>query len=132
MVDSMGLRIRAIGTILLLLTVGVASAQSSKPLYRHVDEKGNITFSDRPSKAHQAPEKLPPPNVASPEVSRQIEAENSAMLRRVEQERELVRRGREEREAMNRTPSPPPRSGKFDPNLPDSQRPEDTSRRTFR
>ncbi|MSQ19085.1 MAG: DUF4124 domain-containing protein [Betaproteobacteria bacterium] len=101
-------------------------------IYRHVDEKGNITFSDRPAKAHQTPEKQAAPNVASPEVSRQLAAERRAMMRRAEEEHQMLRRGRAEREAAEMRPTPPlSRGSRYDPNLPDSQRPEDTSRRSF-
>lgn len=124
-------KIASIATALFVLT-SVASAQGGK-LYRHVDEQGNITFSDRPAKAHQTPEKLKAPNVASPEVSRQIEAEQRAMMRRVEEERQALRRSRAERDAAELRQTPAiSRNSRHDPNLPDSQRPEDTSRRSFR
>ena len=125
-------KIASIATALFVLT-SVASAQGGK-LYRHVDEQGNITFSDRPAKAHQTPEKLKAPNVATPELSRGLEAEQRAMMRRADEERLLLRRHRAEREAAEARSAPAitQRGGRSDPNLPDSQRPEDTSRRSFR
>jgi hypothetical protein len=56
-----------------LVAAGLAAASASaQNLYRGVDEKGNVVYSDRPQKADQKPTKPPAPNVESPEARRQM------------------------------------------------------------
>ncbi|MFM9887257.1 MAG: DUF4124 domain-containing protein [Burkholderiales bacterium] len=122
---------RAVAAILLaLLPAASIAGTSSGKLYRHLDDKGNIVFSDRPAQAGQAPEKMKAPNVASPDASWQIEAEGREAYRRAQEERNHVRRG--EITQRQQSSAPPTRSGRYDPNLPDSQAPGDTTRRSYR
>jgi hypothetical protein len=81
-------------------------------LYKHVDENGHVTYTDRPPLAGQKPEKEKTRNVASPEANRQMRihqgevdrerrAEEVARMRRYadqrryEMEKERERRARE-------------------------------------
>lgn len=112
------------------LAAGVAHAANK--LYRHVDEKGNVTYTDRPPQAGQQAEKTKPPNVASPEARRQMEMEREAALRRQQAERAAQqRRAMADRLQQQQEQYRPPRYGRYDPNLPDSQPPSDTSRRSY-
>jgi len=118
--------------MLLVLSAGDAFAQAGK-LYRHVDEQGNVVFSDRPSKADQSPEKKKPANAASSEATRQYETERRELLRRRRDEALATQRHREaqeraaERERMAKNQS---RGRRYDPNLPDSP-PPDSERRYY-
>lgn len=109
--------------------LAAVSAQAADKLYRHVDAKGNVTYTDRPAQAGQKPEKIAPANTASAEARRQMELERRDSLRRQQEERVAAQR----RAMADRPPYVPqqPRYGRIDPNLPDSQPPSDTSRRSY-
>ena len=53
------------------VTAIASAAATGQSLYRSVDEKGNVVYSDRPQNRDQKPAKPPAPNVASPEARRQ-------------------------------------------------------------
>ena len=58
--------------LLLAVVLGIACAAAvAQSLYRSVDEKGNVVYSDRPQNRDQKPANPPAPNVASPEARRQ-------------------------------------------------------------
>lgn len=73
-------------------------------VYRHMDESGNVTYSDRPQAPGHSELLLPPPNVATPEARRQLELARQRMEReeRAEQEIRLQRWA-----AAQRTPAYP-------------------------
>ena len=88
-----------------LLVLGCSmSAPACAALYRHVDESGAVTYTDRPQGPGHAPLQLPPPNVATPEARRQLELARQRMEReeRAEQEIRLQRWA-----AAQRTPAYP-------------------------
>src|SRR5688572_16564424 len=78
------MRTRLIFAALILTICTSAVAQK---LYRHVDEKGNVTFSDRPKQAGQKAEKPKTANVMSPEARRQLEYGEYARQREEQAER---------------------------------------------
>ncbi len=47
-------------------------AQKQQKLYKHVDKNGRVYYTDRPTEGGQKTHNLPPPNVESPEASRQL------------------------------------------------------------
>jgi hypothetical protein len=63
---------RVVVTAVSALALGAETSIAQK-LYRHVDENGKVTFSDRPQKADQKAEKMKKPNVASREATRQVQ-----------------------------------------------------------
>jgi hypothetical protein len=88
-----------------LLAFAVAGPAFSQKLYRHVDEKGKVTYADRPQEAGQAAEKPKTANVESPEARRQLhyhlqdrqreeQAERAAQQRRYQRELEAERQQR--------------------------------------
>jgi uncharacterized protein DUF4124 len=94
----------------------------AQKLYRHVDEKGNVSFSDRPQQAGQKAEKPNVPNVASPEERRQLQYGEYASQREeqaeraAQQQRHYAQRRREaeaerERRAKEADPYSPPQDG---------------------
>lgn len=97
-------------------------------MYRHIDEKGNVVFSDRPKQAGQIAEKKKTTNVASGEARRQLEMERAEVLHQRREEQFAAQR----RAAAPRpyTPPNPPRYGRHDPSLPDSP-PVDSERRYY-
>ena len=54
------------------------AAPATAALYKHVDETGTVTYSDRPRQPLQEALNLPPPNVATPEARRQLELARAA------------------------------------------------------
>jgi hypothetical protein len=77
-----------------LLLVGITFCPVvSGALYKHVDESGSVTYSDRPRWPGEQALHLPPPNVATPEARRQLELARQAFEReeRAEQEAQLRR-----------------------------------------
>jgi hypothetical protein len=65
-----------------LLLVGIAFCPVvSGAMYKHVDESGAVTYSDRPQRPGQEALHLPPPNVATPEARRQLEIARQAYER---------------------------------------------------
>lgn len=103
---------------------------ADRKLYKGVDEKGNVVYSDRPAKADHSPEKRKPTNVASPEATRQLEAERQDMIQRRREEEVRARQFRQQQERA----SQPPRSSsqnvvrRTDPNLPDAPPPSSDRR----
>ena len=76
---------------LIAIASGTAAAQT---LYRSVDEKGNVVYSDRPQNRDQKPAKPPPANVASPEARRQdIEQLNNKRREEAAERNAQMRRG---------------------------------------
>jgi len=66
----------------LLLAFGCfASFPVLAALYKHVDDSGNVTYSDRPQQPQQEALRLPPHNVATPEARRQLEIARQASER---------------------------------------------------
>ena len=92
----------------IVLAFALASGSSfAQKLYKHVDEKGNVVFSDRPQKADQKAEKARKPNVSSSEATRQtqIEMNNSRreeMAERNAQQRRAASAAAREREEKAR------------------------------
>jgi hypothetical protein len=95
---------------------------SAQKLYKHVDEKGNVSFSDRPQKADQKSEKTQKPNVASREATRQTQigeqnsrreeaAERMAAQRRAAAvaQRERAEKAKQQRAEEESNPSRAPR-----------------------
>jgi uncharacterized protein DUF4124 len=87
------------GLIAALLAFAVAGPAFAQKLYRHVDEKGKVTYADRPQEAGQAAEKPKTANVESPEARRQLhyhlqdrqreeQAERAAQQRRYQSQRQ--------------------------------------------
>ena len=64
------------------------SASAFGALYKHVDDAGTVTYSDRPQWPRQQALQLPPPNVATPEARRQLEIARQAFEREERQEYE--------------------------------------------
>lgn len=54
----------------LLIAGCTFSASAFGALYKHVDDAGTVTYSDRPKWPNQDALQLPPPNVATPEARR--------------------------------------------------------------
>jgi hypothetical protein len=74
---------------LLLFVLGCSvSVSAAAALYRHVDDAGKVTYSDRPQQPHQEPLRLPPPNVATPEARRQLDIARQASEREEQAEYE--------------------------------------------
>jgi hypothetical protein len=103
----------------LAVSSGTSLAQK---MYRHVDEKGNVSFSDRPQKAEQKAEKTQKPNVASREATRQLQIQDAASKREEAAERaaaqrraaavaqrERAEKARQKREEEERNPGSAPR-----------------------
>jgi hypothetical protein len=92
-------------SVLFLVIILVLSAPAvAQKLYKHVDEKGNVTYTDRPAKADQKPEKPKNPNVASPEARQQLqhaelERRREEALERQAQQRRYLSQQRREMEA---------------------------------
>lgn len=129
-----GLSLRgALAAGLLVVAVGPAWCDQ---LYRNVDEKGNVTFADRPLKAGQASEQQEKRvSVASPEARRQMEMELDDAL--VRARRDAAERRRREYAARHEAAREQARADRsrgtvirLDPNLPDSP-PPDTTRRYY-
>lgn len=123
-------------TIAAALLLFCACVQAGQ-LYRHVDEKGNVTFSDRPQQADQKTEKQKSANAASSEATRQMELEKRDSARhRYEEDLAARRRADAARRSLRESspPSAPPTYGRgryhYDPNLPDSP-PPDSERRYY-
>lgn len=64
-----------LGAFLLPLTAAAAG------LYKHVDARGHVTYTDRPQQPGQAALSLAPVNVATPEARRQLELARQRMAR---------------------------------------------------
>jgi hypothetical protein len=79
----------------------LSAPAAAQKLYKHVDEKGNVTYTDRAPKGDQKAEKLKAPNVASPEASRQLQyaarekQREEQLERQAQQQRHLSQRRRE-------------------------------------
>ena len=93
-------------------------SSSTPKLYKHVDEKGNVSFTDRPQNAEQKPQKLQAPNVSSPELTRQLNndlrnkqreefAEHQAQQRRYMSQRQKELEAERERRAKEADPYSP-------------------------
>lgn len=76
-------------TALLLL---LSTPTIGQKLYRHVDEKGVVTYTDRPREAGQKAEKAKPTNVESPDATRQMHLQLNARNREDQAERAAQRR----------------------------------------
>lgn len=59
--------------VLLVIAVMLSVPAFAQKLYKHVDEKGNVTYTDRAPKGDQKAEKPKAPNVASPEARQQLQ-----------------------------------------------------------
>jgi hypothetical protein len=89
---------------LLLFVLGCSvSVSAAAALYRHVDDAGKVTYSDRPQQPHQEPLRLPPPNVATPEARRQLDIARQASER--EEQAEYEARNRRWAAAHRATPA---------------------------
>ena len=102
---------------------------ADRKLYRGMDEKGNVVYSDRPAKADHSPEKKKSTYVASPEATRQSQAERGDMMQRHREEEARARQFRQQERASR----PPPTTTRnvvrrTDPNLPDTPQPSSDRR----
>lgn len=89
-VENMLRRTSVVGAAIALACVhGTGVAQK---MYKHVDEKGNVSFSDRPQKAQQKTEKAQAPNVASREATRQLQIESQNSMREEQAQRAAAQR----------------------------------------
>jgi len=101
-------------------------------VYRHVDERGRVTFSDVPPDKTARQLKQAPPNVGSKEAVNQLD-----MARRDRQQLEAEERSAAQRRAAAAQPPPPPpppliipgRRGGYDSTQPPAQAAGDSSRR---
>ena len=115
----------------LVLTVAFAPA-FAQGVYRHVDERGRVTFSDVPPDKSAQRLKQTAPNVGSPEAVKQLE-----IAKRERQQLEAEERLAAQRRASAAQPaSPPPppliipgRRGGYDSTQPPAQAAGDSSRR---
>jgi hypothetical protein len=87
--------------IALIVALGCAGAQAqpARQAYKHVDEHGNVTYSQTPPSKDAKPIDLPPPRPvvpAGPDYERQVLRRQAAEDRRLEREQ----RRREQQEAM--------------------------------
>jgi hypothetical protein len=121
--------VRLGGAALLAAVAGVSGAQGQ---YRHVDDKGRVTYSDVPPDRSATPLKKPVANAASSDATRQLETAKQEQKRLEAEERLAAQR----RAAAARQPTPTPepqampwRRGGYDPNQPPSQPASDSSRR---
>jgi hypothetical protein len=74
---------------LLLLIAGFsAGVAAAAELYRHVDETGKVTYSDRPRQPYQQVRRLPAPNIATPEARLQLDLARQASEREAQAETE--------------------------------------------
>ena len=127
--DSM--LMRPLFSAALALTVAFAPA-FAQGVYRHVDERGRVTFSDVPSDKSAQRLKQAAPNVGSPEAVKQLE-----IAKRERQQLEAEERLAAQRRASAAQPaSPPPppliipgRRGGYDSTQPPAQAAGDSSRR---
>lgn len=89
----------AIAVIALGLASGTAQAQR---VYKHVDEKGNITYSQTPPANDAKTVRVPPPRGAYPNDRSLLEEERRTERQAAmdERRRELERRQQEQQEAM--------------------------------
>jgi Domain of unknown function (DUF4124) len=117
----------AIRMFLAVAAAALSTLAHAGPLYKHVDEKGNVVFSDRPASGKQKPEKAQAPNVASRHATRQYEIERQEWLQRRREEEIAARRLRyaQDREAARqRAAAEALRHGlPYDPALPNSPAP---------
>ncbi len=118
-----------VGAVLALAVV--AAPASAQGLYRHVDERGRVTYSDVPSDNNAQRLKQAAPNVGSKEAVKQLE-----MAKRDRQQLEAEERLAAQRRAIAATPAPPPqpviipgRRGGYDSTQPPAQAAGDSSRR---
>jgi len=102
-----------------LLALAVAWPAFAQKLYRHVDEKGKVTYADRPQEAGQPAEKPKTANVESPEARRQLyyheqdrqreeQAERAAQQRRYHSQRQRELEAERERRLKETDPYNPP------------------------
>ena len=91
----------------------------AQKVYRHVDERGKVTFADRPQEAGQKAEKQKTANVESAEARRQLDHQlddrqrEEQASRMAQQQRHQAQRQREmeaelERRAREADPNSPP------------------------
>ena len=117
--------------ICVLCAAASVAIGADRRLYKGVDEKGNVVYSDRPAKADHSPEKKQSANVASPEATRQLETERRDMMQRHREEEARARQFRQQQERASRPPSTTTRNvvRRTDPNLPET--PPPTSDRRY-
>lgn len=77
---------------LILASAVLASPLLGQQLYKHVDETGKVTYTDRPQSGDEETTDIGTPNVATPEASRQIQErmqrEKSHDARRLQRQQE--------------------------------------------
>jgi Domain of unknown function (DUF4124) len=78
--------------VALLAIASMPAISLAQELYKHVDENGTVTYTDRPQSADEQARDIGVPNVASPELRRQIDAD----LRRESSEESARQRLQEE------------------------------------
>ena len=102
-----------------LLALAVAWPAFAQKLYRHVDEKGKVTYADRPQEAGQQVEKPKTTNVESPEARRQLHYhmedrqreehyDRAAQQRRYQSQRQRELEAEQERQRREYDPDNPP------------------------
>ena len=126
--DSMLMRPLLSAALVLIVAFAPAFAQG---VYRHVDERGRVTFSDVPPDKSAQRLKQAAPNVGSPEAVKQLE-----IAKRERQQLEAEERLAAQRRAIAAKPPPPPppliipgRRGGYDSTQPPAQAAGDSSRR---
>lgn len=115
-----------------VLAACIAVPAAAQGLYRHVDERGRVTYSDVPPDKNATPMKKSTGNAGSREAVDQLEA-----ARREQRQHELDERTAAQRRAAaarkSETPSEPAvipwRRGGYDPTQPPGQSATDSNRR---
>ena len=125
----------------MLMRTGLAAALAcscalapvlAQVVYRHVDERGRVTFSDVPPDKTARPLKQAAPNVGSKDAVNQLD-----MAKRERQQQDAEERSAAQRRAAAAQPPPPPRPpliipgrrGGYDSTQPPAQAASDSSRR---
>ena len=125
------LTLTAVFAVILVVGVAIADALAGG-LYRHVDERGRVTYSDVPSEGASKPMKPLPSNAASQEANKQLEMARREQIRHEAQEREAAYRRTQAQSKSLPAPAPEAiagRRGGYDPSLPNAQPASDTARR---
>ena len=126
----------------MLMRIGLAAALAfscalapvlAQVVYRHVDERGRVTFSDVPPDKTARRLKQAAPNVGSKDAVNQLD-----MAKRERQQQDAEERSAAQRRAAAAQPPPPPprppliipgRRGGYDSTQPPAQAASDSSRR---
>jgi hypothetical protein len=105
-------------TMLAFAVLCASTTAEAQRLYKHVDENGKVTFTDRAPTPGQKPEKLKAANVETPDARRQTEyahrerqreeqAERMAQQQRYQSQRRREFEAEQERRTKERDPNSP-------------------------